>query len=450
MGETPGNQPADAPQNHNAGDDHDNGIVGNGELHDAAVEIILGHRHRIHVVLQPSEAERAAARSDDRAMSSSTTPGHHRSADQAAVERLLDANLDRAREGLRVVEDWCRFGRRRPDLVMRLKDFRQRLGQAHADRFKRARHSATDPAAGMAHPAQGERPAPQQVVAANCGRVQEALRVIEEFSRQDHPALAVDAARIRYAFYDLEARLLADGTRLQRLHAARLYLVTSPVKQLEAVVAAALAAGVRLLQYRDKDCEDVLRLRRAMALRDRCAEAGALFIVNDRVDLALAIEADGVHLGQGDMPPAQARSLLGPDRLIGCSTHCMEQLRQAVADGCDYVGVGPIHATPTKPGRSAVGLSYLREAAAWSPIPYYAIGGIDHSNAAAVLAAGAHGIAVVRAVMEAEDPASSCRDLLANGVDHPSPLLQRLGRTGVSASTATAMPSATAVEGGEP
>ena len=285
----------------------------------------------------------------------------------AAVLRLLDANLDRAREGLRVIEDWCRFGLDRADLVARSKDMRQRLGRLHDERYKRARDAAGDVATGMAHPAQREREQPQAVVAANCGRVQEALRVLEEFGRGVDDRLAEEAAAVRYALYDLEVdvmRASAGGQeRRERLRAARLYLVTSPSPRLEAVVEAALEGGVRLVQYRAKDgslgpnrqpITDAVRLQQAQALRQLCSRYGALFLVNDRIDIALAVDADGVHLGHGDLPPALARQLLGPEKLIGRSTHALAQLQQAMRDGCDYVGVGPVNATPTKPGRQPV------------------------------------------------------------------------------------------------
>ena len=343
--------------------------------------------------------------------------------DDPARDRLIDANLDRAREGLRVLEDWARFGLDRRDLVMRTKDMRQRLGRLHRDAYKFARHTATDPAAGLGHPAQAERRSPSAVVGANAGRVQEALRVLEEFGRCSDPELAEEAAALRYLLYDLEVDLLqacrlatgGEGRR-ELLARCRLYLVTSPVPDLEGVVAAALGAGVRLVQYRAKEAaglDDLQKLSQARALRQLCAAHGALFLVNDRIDIALAVEADGVHLGQGDLPPALARQLLGPDRLIGRSTHALDQLQQAVTDGCDYVGVGPVHATPTKPGREPVGLDYVRQAAAASPIPFFAIGGVEASNLAAVRAAGADRVAVVRAITEAVDPAAAAAALLA-------------------------------------
>ncbi|WP_254945360.1 thiamine phosphate synthase [Cyanobium sp. AMD-g] len=339
--------------------------------------------------------------------------------ERAAIDRLLDANLDRAREGLRVLEDWARFALDRPDLVARCKDQRQRLGRLHQERYKLARHTASDPAAGMTHPAQAERQDGASVLAANAGRVQEALRVLEEFGRMQDPALAAEAAAIRYALYDLEVNLIQAGRggddRRALLRRCHLYLVTSPVQGLEDVVAAALAAGVRLVQYRAKAGDvpdDQSRFVQASALRQLCHRHGALFLVNDRIDLALAVGADGVHLGQGDLPPAVARRLLGPDRLIGRSTHCLEDLDRAVADGCDYVGVGPVNATPTKPGREPVGLAYVGQAAAASPVPFFAIGGIDLANLAAVRRAGAERVAVVRAITQAEDPGAAAAALL--------------------------------------
>ncbi len=341
--------------------------------------------------------------------------------EQAAIDRLIDANLDRAREGLRVLEDWCRFALERPDLVARTKDLRQRLGRRHGDRYKLARSTATDPATGMEHPAQAERSSPAQVLAANAARVQEALRVLEEFGRGPDPALAAEAAAIRYALYDLEVEVLrAMGTpgeeRRRRLRACPLYLVTSPTADLVSVVEAALRGGVRLVQYRAKEgsgLHDRQRLEEALALRALCQGHGALFLVNDRLDLALAVEADGVHLGQDDLPVAVARRLLGPERLIGRSTHAPDQLAQAVAEGCDYVGVGPVNATPTKPGREPVGLAYVQHAAVHCPIPFFAIGGIEAANLGAVREAGATRVAVVRALMAAADPAAATRELLA-------------------------------------
>lgn len=338
---------------------------------------------------------------------------------RVAVERLLDANLDRAREGLRVLEDWCRFALSRPDLVVSLKDFRQRLGQRHRLAYKMARHTATDVATGLAHPAQFNRATPLAVVEANAARVQEALRVLEEFGRGLDPDLSQEAAKIRYALYDLEVACLRAGasagqSRQDRLSHCNLYLITAPVPDLLGVVDAALQGGVSLVQYRPKQdpSTDLDRFKEASALRQLCHQYGALFLVNDRLDLALAVDADGVHLGQEDLPPAKARCLLGSDRLIGRSTHSVDQLRQALLEGCDYVGVGPVHTTPSKPGRSPVGLAYVAAAAAECPIPWFAIGGIDGTNLAAAMQAGARRVAVIRAITHAPDPLAATSALL--------------------------------------
>lgn len=331
------------------------------------------------------------------------------------VARLIDANLDRAREGLRVVEDWCRFGLDRQDLVIRLKDWRQRLGAHHHRAYKEARSTATDSGAGLGHPAQLERDHSEQIVAANCGRIQEALRVLEEFGRDRDPELAATAAAIRYGIYDLEVTVLQAGDhqdRLRRLQASRLYLVTSPVPNLVAQVAAALQAGVSLVQYRAKEGHDLQRLEEARALADLCKRHQALFIVNDRIDLALLVDADGVHLGQEDLPTRDARALIGPHRLLGRSTHQLEQLRTAQNEGCDYVGVGPVYATATKPDRTARGLHWVEEASRHASIPWFAIGGIDAGRLDAVRAAGAHRVAVVRAIMEATDAHAASHALL--------------------------------------
>ena len=200
----------------------------------------------------------------------------------------------------------------------------------------------------------------------------------------------------------------------RRLDAARLYFVcdrTPGGRPLAEVLGPALSGGVDVFELRDKHASDDELLDAAAVARALCDDAGALFILNDRPDLVGAARADGVHVGQDDMPVARAREIVGPERIVGLSTHSPKQL--AAAAGADYVAVGPVHATPTKPGRPATGLDYVRHAAAHAPVPWFAIGGIDASNAGAVVAAGAHRIVVVRAIAEATDPESAARELRA-------------------------------------
>jgi thiamine-phosphate pyrophosphorylase len=202
----------------------------------------------------------------------------------------------------------------------------------------------------------------------------------------------------------------ADGTqRRRRLETARLYLVCG--RQPEGFLRAVLGAGVDVLQLRDKEASNDELVAAARSFRRCCDETGALLIVNDRPELAVAAGADGVHVGLDDVPVAAARRVVGPERIVGLSTHSSEQL--AAALGVDYVAVGPVHATPTKPGRTPVGLDLVREAAAHAPVPFFAIGGIHAGNAGAVVAAGARRIAVVRAIVDADDPAGAVRSLRA-------------------------------------
>jgi thiamine-phosphate pyrophosphorylase len=196
--------------------------------------------------------------------------------------------------------------------------------------------------------------------------------------------------------------------RRERLHRSRLYLVCDdrPNDFLEA----ALRGGVEIVQLRMKDAPDDVILRAA----ERFARHNVLVIINDRPDLAAAAGADGVHLGQDDVPVGEARAIVGADRLIGLSTHTPEQIDAAA--GVDYVGVGPVYETPTKPGRAAVGLELVRYAADHARVPFFAIGGIEAGNVAAVRAAGAERIAVVRAVADALDPEAAARELMPTEV----------------------------------
>jgi thiamine-phosphate pyrophosphorylase len=199
-------------------------------------------------------------------------------------------------------------------------------------------------------------------------------------------------------------------SRLRRLAASRLYLVTpgDPLAgPLDEFLPRVLEAGVDVVQLRDKSLEARPLLERAAIVRRRTLEFGALFLINDRVDLAIASGADGVHLGQQDLPPAEARRQVGADALIGLSTHTPAEVLRAASMEVDYIAVGPVFPTPTKPGRPAVGHDLVRVAAGHARQPFFAIGGIDAAALPGVLAAGARRVAVVRALAEASDPASA-------------------------------------------
>jgi thiamine-phosphate pyrophosphorylase len=195
-----------------------------------------------------------------------------------------------------------------------------------------------------------------------------------------------------------------------RLASARLYLVCDARPR--AFLDPALRGGVDVVQLRDKALPDDALIEAARAFRDAADDAGAVFILNDRPDLVHACRADGVHVGQADGSVADARAAVGPDRIVGRSTHAPEQGAAADADpDVDYLAVGPVHATPTKPGRPAAGLEYVEWAAAHVTTPWFAIGGLDAGNVGEVVTRGARRIVVVRAIADAPDPEAAARAL---------------------------------------
>ncbi|MDQ6824828.1 MAG: thiamine phosphate synthase [Candidatus Eremiobacteraeota bacterium] len=201
----------------------------------------------------------------------------------------------------------------------------------------------------------------------------------------------------------------------ERLRAVNIYLITDSrpnARPLEEFVARSIAGGVAMVQLRDKTLADRELLAAATSCAEVCRRNGALFIVNDRLDIALACGADGVHVGQEDMPAAAVRKVAGDEFIVGLSTHSVDQIVAAQDLAVDYIGVGPIHETPTKPGRPAVGLELVRYAASHSQLPFFAIGGLDAGNVAAVIAAGARGVSVLRCISHADDPEKAARDLL--------------------------------------
>jgi thiamine-phosphate pyrophosphorylase len=200
--------------------------------------------------------------------------------------------------------------------------------------------------------------------------------------------------------------------RRERLRTARLYFVCDARPHgadPEALLTAALNGGVDMVELRDKEADRATLERSAATFRRLCDTYSALFTVNDDPGLAVSVRADGVHVGQDDMPVGEVRERLGPDMIVGLSTHSEEQV--GAARGADYISVGPIWETPTKEGRPAVGLGLVEHAARAAAVPFFAIGGIEPGNAAQVVAAGATRLCVVRAIRDADDPAAAAAEL---------------------------------------
>jgi thiamine-phosphate pyrophosphorylase len=330
---------------------------------------------------------------------------------KTAIERILDANLDRSREGIRVIEEWCRFGLDDRTLANECKEIRHEIARWHSIELKAARDTAGDVGTELTHRREETRETIDGLLQANLGRVQEALRAIEEYGKLYDANLGAAFKNLRYRVYRLESKLLLQ-TPLQKLKNSPLYLVTSPENNLLQTVELALQAGLTLVQYRDKNADDTARLEMAGKLRELCHRHDALFLMNDRVDIAIAVGADGVHLGQQDIPIALARQFLGSRAIIGRSTTNPREMEKAIAEGADYLGVGPVYETPTKAGKAAAGLEYVRHARENCPLPWFAIGGIDPTNVEEVIAAGASQVAVVRAITHADRPDVATRLLL--------------------------------------
>jgi thiamine-phosphate pyrophosphorylase len=342
------------------------------------------------------------------------------STDRAAVLRIIDASANRAREGLRVVEDFARFALDDRFLTLKLKELRHDLaGLLSAipqSEMLACRDTQGDVGTAVTTSAESRRETPLDVAEASFKRLQESLRSLEEYGKTIDPSMAAGLKQLRYRAYTLERAVLTTAASLQRLAAARLYVLIdgrgSP-EEFSQLARSLVAAGVHVLQLRDKTLDDRRLLDRAKLLRAITAGTGTLFILNDRPDLSLLAQADGVHLGQEELPVGEARRIVGLGRIVGVSTHSIEQARTAVLEGADYLGVGPTFPSGTKKFASFPGLALVRQVAAEIRLPAFAIGGITQENVAQVLGAGLNRVAVGGAVVEAADPARAAKELLA-------------------------------------
>ena len=323
------------------------------------------------------------------------------------ILQIIDANLDRAREGLRVLEDWARFGLGEEKIVERIKNFRQILGKNHLEVYKKSRNYIEDQCKGLTHEEQIKRKTSDQIISSNAGRVQEALRVIEEFSRLHNHQLSQIASKIRYEIYTLEIDLLNLSKRNKSekiLKENDLYVITDKKDNLLVIIENILIAGVKIIQHRFKNGADKDHLEEAIKIKSLCERYNSLFIINDRVDIALASNADGVHLGQDDLDLKTARKLLGYSKIIGISTNNEIDITKALADGCDYIGIGPIFKTSTKKNKKPLGIKKIKTLTKDLNIPWFAIGGVTTKNISNLKSNGIKKVALVSQLMNSEDP----------------------------------------------
>ncbi len=267
----------------------------------------------------------------------------------------------------------------------------------------------------MATSAEQRRENAGEVVAAAFARLQEALRSLEEYGKLLDAEMAARLEQIRYRSYTLQRAVKTSRTSLQRLHLARLCVLIdgrSSPEELRRLGRALVGAAVDVIQLRDKRLDDRRLIERACMLRELTREGDTLLVINDRADLAAVARADGVHVGQEDLSVKHARTIVGPEALVGVSTHSIQQARQAVLDGADYIGVGPVFPSETKHFDEFPGLELLRAVAAEIRLPAFAIGGITGENVSEVLATGITRVALSGAVATAPDPAAAARQLL--------------------------------------
>jgi thiamine-phosphate pyrophosphorylase len=334
------------------------------------------------------------------------------------LARILDASANRAREGLRVVEDFVRFALDDPLLTRRIKEVRHRLGEAirglDPDMLLGSRDTRGDVGTHIMTASEQTRENPRAVLIANFKRTAEALRSLEEYSKLVDVWISGRFEVLRYDVYTLEKLTITALAARKGLDGVNLMVLVGGLPtfgDLTWVVGEALSGGAGAIQLREKGLPDRELLRRAREIRIMTAQAKALFVMNDRPDLARLAGADAVHLGQDDVTLRDARRVVGSTMLIGLSTHDRPQLEKAVLDGAGYLGVGPVFTSPTKEFDDLAGLAYVARAAEASSLPWFAIGGIHEGNLDEVLGAGARRVAVSSAVVRAEVPRKAARAL---------------------------------------
>jgi thiamine-phosphate pyrophosphorylase len=347
--------------------------------------------------------------------------------DRVDTLRVLDAAANRAREGLRVVEDFVRFTLDDVHLSRRLKELRHQLSSVMAGldtgSLIQSRDTLGDVGTGISTRQELSRASLLDVAKAGLKRAQEAARTLEEFSKviakpveQDQVPLPEQFARIRYGLYTLEKAVLTAVDSSRRFQDRSLYLLlTVGLCRLdwETVLRESIVGGVGIVQVREKSMSDRELLSHVRRVREITRETDTLLIMNDRPDLAVLGQCDGIHVGQDELSVHDVRKIVGPDRLVGVSTHSIEQARQAVLDGASYLGVGPVFPSQTKNFEEFAGLEFVRQVGEEVSLPAFPIGGIELGNLEQVVGVGATRIAVSGEICRAEDPRAAAAGLAA-------------------------------------
>ena len=335
--------------------------------------------------------------------------------------RIIDASLNRIGESLRLLEDVARFLLNDATLSKQLKAMRHELAPrkpSTKEQLLQARNSEGDIGVDIEVSQQTKKRELPATIIANARRAQESLRVIEELAKIPDIDLKSDRfKRARFNLYDIEKALLSGVLRKdKRKRISGLYAIIDTQylesRRHDEVATQILEGGARLIQLRDKHMSKKELLPIAQQLKELCTAYNALFIVNDYLDIALAVDADGLHIGQDDLPLKTARRLLPIGKIIGYSVDNVPQAVAAEADGADYIAAGAIYPTKSRSGTEAVGIDVLKAIKKETSLPLVAIGGINLDNAEEVLAAGADSIAIISAIMQAESPREATRQII--------------------------------------
>jgi len=340
-------------------------------------------------------------------------------------QRIIDANLNRAGEGLHLLEEIARMMLNDAALTRQLKTIRHEILRGDLvfnQQLIQSRDSESDVGFDIEIAGEGKQRELPIAVVANARRVQEALRILEELAKVPGTTPQLDADKFkeaRFALYTIEQELLGRLTRQDKIsRLVGLYAIIDSQflgKRHHLKVAEELIrGGVGAIQLRDKLTAKAELLPIAQQLKKLCAEKGVLFIVNDHLDIALASGADGLHLGQKDLPVSITRRLLPMDMILGCSVNTVEQAKTAEADGADYIAVGSIYPTESKEKPKVVGVGRLKQVRGAVSLPLVAIGGIDKDNAAEMAANGADAVAVISAILGAKDIAEAARKIITS------------------------------------
>ena len=348
------------------------------------------------------------------------------SADRQSVYRILDANINRASEGLRTLEEHCRFVSEDPELSLALKQTRHDLmtliGRFDRIELLKNRDVSGDIGCSIKTESETRRESVESVIAAAVQRVQQSLRCLEEYGKVIDPSIAASLEQLRYRAYEVFAKVELSTTRKSLWpKQGRLYALIDcqlPFQEFIERACKISKAGVDIIQIRDKQRDARLILDYTRALSEHLDAKRTRIIVNDRVDIA-SLAGDGVHLGQEDLPIGEARTMLPASRLIGISTHTIEQAIAAEIAGADYIGCGPTFASQTKSFESFAGLDFLKQVSETVSIPAFAIGGINLDRLDEVLATGIRRVAVGYAIWHAPDAAATASQFAERLLDLP-------------------------------